>query len=49
MKKLVSVADVITPNLTECCILCDTDYSELIKNADSPDFLDTVAELAKSF
>ena len=23
------------------------DYSELIKNADSPDFLDTVAELAK--
>ena len=45
MKKLVSVADVITPNLTECCILCDTDYSELIKNADSPDFLDTVAEL----
>lgn len=47
MKKLVSVADVITPNLTECCILCDTDYSELIKNADSPDFLDTVAELAK--
>ena len=42
MKKLVSVADVITPNLTECCILCDTDYSELIKNADSPDFLDTV-------
>ena len=47
MKKLVSVADVITPNLTECCILCDTDYSELIENADSPDFLDTVAELAK--
>ena len=46
MKKLVSVADVITPNLTECCILCDTDYSELIENADSPDFLDTVAELS---
>lgn len=47
MKRLVSAADVITPNLTECCILCDTDYFNLIKNIDSPKFPDMVAELAK--
>ena len=32
MKKLVTAADVITPNLTECCILCDIDYCEFVKN-----------------
>lgn len=48
MKKLVTVADVITPNLTECCILCDVDYCEFIKNADKPDFLDKIAELGKN-
>ena len=26
MKKLVSRADIITPNLTEFCLLTDTDY-----------------------
>ena len=48
MKKLVTVADVITPNLTECCILCDVDYCEFIKNADKPDFMDKIAELGKN-
>lgn len=48
MKKLVTVADVITPNLTECCILCDVDYCKFIKNADKPDFLDKIAELGKN-
>lgn len=28
MKKLVECADIITPNLTECCILTDTPYQE---------------------
>lgn len=28
MKKLVRYADILTPNLTEICILTDTDYSE---------------------
>ena len=28
MKKLVSYADILTPNLTEACILTDTEYSE---------------------
>ena len=48
MKKLVTAADVITPNLTECCILCDIDYCEFVKNAESPDFIDRIAELAKA-
>lgn len=48
MKKLVTAADVITPNLTECCILCDIDYSEFIKNADKPDFMDRIAELGRA-
>lgn len=28
MKKLVSCADIVTPNVTECCILTDTVYHE---------------------
>lgn len=28
MKKLVSYADILTPNLTECCFLTDTSYRE---------------------
>ncbi len=28
MKELVSYADILTPNLTECCILTDTPYRE---------------------
>lgn len=28
MKKLVNYADILTPNLTECCILTDREYKE---------------------
>lgn len=28
MKELVAYADILTPNLTECCILTDTPYKE---------------------
>lgn len=28
MKRLIECADIITPNLTECCILTDTPYKE---------------------
>ena len=28
MKKLVKLADIVTPNMTEACILTDTDYHE---------------------
>ena len=34
MKKLVSYADIITPNLTEICILTDTPYKEKWKIAE---------------
>lgn len=34
MKKLVKYADIITPNLTELCILTDTPYKEKWKIAD---------------
>ena len=30
MKELVCMADVVLPNVTECCILTDTPYLSLI-------------------
>ena len=33
MKRLVQRADIITPNLTELCLLTDTDPSQIAKNA----------------
>ena len=47
MKKLVSRADIITPNLTELCILTDTDYEELTACADSSRYLNAIAIIAK--
>lgn len=32
VKLLTKRANIITPNLTELCILCDADYNEVIKN-----------------
>ena len=34
MKRLVNRADVITPNLTEFCLLTDTNYSDFQKKTD---------------
>lgn len=34
MKRLIQYADIITPNLTEACILTDTPYDEKYKNKD---------------
>ncbi len=39
MKQLVKMADVITPNLTEACLLAEVDYSELISHKTQPAFL----------
>ena len=44
MKRLVEHADVITPNLTELCLLTDTDYDALTAQKDSPDYLNSIAE-----
>lgn len=34
MKKLVCYADILTPNVTEACILTDTPYREKFKNSE---------------
>lgn len=47
MKQLVAAADVITPNLTECCILCDVDYSEFINKTDLPLLTEKIAEIGR--
>lgn len=47
MRKLAFHADIITPNLTELCILTDTDYTELMESVDRPDFLDKIAKIGK--
>jgi len=38
-------ADIITPNLTECCILTGIDYAEVVQNAKSEDYLDIISEV----
>ena len=47
MKRLVQRADVITPNLTELCILTDTDYHSLTSQSHSSDYLYTVASIGR--
>ncbi|XCP86921.1 pyridoxamine kinase [Roseburia hominis] len=47
MKKLVACADVITPNLTECCILTDTDYRELTSRQNRGDYLQAIRQMAQ--
>ncbi len=45
MKKLVSKAHIITPNLTECCILCDCDYDKITSNVENFNYLETIKAL----
>ena len=47
MKLLVQRADVITPNLTELCLLTDTDYSSLTARSGAPDYLETIAAIGQ--
>lgn len=46
--ELAKKADIITPNLTELCILTDTDYKELTAKADNDKYLEIIAEIAQS-
>ncbi|MBQ7944888.1 MAG: pyridoxamine kinase [Lachnospiraceae bacterium] len=48
MKELTKKANIITPNLTELCLLTDTDYAELTAYADAPDYLERIIALAES-
>lgn len=45
MKILVSKAHIITPNLTECCILCDCDYDKVISHKEDINYLETIKTL----
>jgi Pyridoxal/pyridoxine/pyridoxamine kinase len=47
IRKLALEADIITPNLTECCILTGSNYKELMAYKDSSFFLDKIAEVGK--
>ncbi|MBQ4645343.1 MAG: pyridoxamine kinase [Clostridia bacterium] len=44
VKMLAKKADVITPNLTELCILCDSDYNEISKE----NSIEKITEIASS-
>lgn len=45
MKLLVELADIVTPNLTEACILTDTPYKEEWKQKELVELIQRVAEL----
>ena len=47
MKLLALSADVITPNLTECCLLTDSDYREIISYENDSDYLKRIEEMAR--
>ncbi len=48
MKELVKKADVATPNLTELCILTDTDYRMIENMTDEQHLLTVVKQLAEN-
>lgn len=48
MKELVSMADIITPNLTELCILSGTEYDALVAHSADADYVLRIEAIAKS-
>lgn len=48
MKELTSRANIITPNLTELCLLADADYSTLNMYRQSDDFINKIEDICKS-
>lgn len=49
MKKLVMQADILTPNLTEFCLLTNHDYQELTSISNSEELLHTIKSIGKSY
>lgn len=47
MKELTRHASVITPNLTELCLLADIDYNVLTKHASDKDYLSYIEDTAR--
>lgn len=48
MKALTKKANVITPNLTELCLLADADYDELRSHSSDEDYLKRIEEIEYS-
>ena len=49
MKRLVSMSDIITPNLTELCLLTDADYHALAGRRDHRELIRAIQELGQEF
>ncbi len=49
MCELSKKADLITPNLTEFCIIAGIDYEELIKKSNEKVYLDIITETARTY
>ena len=47
MKELAGCADIITPNLTELCILTGEDYFSLSSNSEKSDYFERIADAAR--
>lgn len=47
MKELTLRANVITPNLTELCLLADEDYSELIAHRNEKDYIKRIQDICE--
>ena len=47
MRTLALQADVITPNLTECCLLTGTDYNELMEHEKDKNFLEHIEQMVR--
>ena len=48
MKELLKYADIITPNLTEACILTDTPYKEQVKTSEIMELAKKLSDLGPS-
>lgn len=48
MKDLVKIADVITPNVTECCLLTGLSYEKLHSYSNEKDFLKALEEVGNT-
>ena len=45
MKELTGQAEVITPNLTELCLLADVDYFQLVKHKNDVDYVEKIQKV----
>lgn len=48
MKELTSRADVITPNLTELCLLADVEYSEVVSHKNEEDYIKRIQDIGET-